>query len=109
MIKIYDYQCQNNGWVEVESLEKARNIIKDRFHDYWSRDRDNWCEYYIEIYHDGEYEVWVCEAGGWYGNADENGPHKEIYSGKREEFSEEFDFTETSPRKDYIFVNGRHY
>lgn len=102
MIKIFDYE-EGDKWEEFPSLEFAEIAIIRRFDQYWLQDRDNCHDYHIEIDIDGERKVWCLEAGAWYGCGDEDGPYKNVYFGKKEDFSVRW--TTLKPRVDYILVS----
>lgn len=103
MIKVFDYEYPKKGWVEFASYEAAKKYVNDTFHDYWLHDRDNCCECYMEIYNDGEYEVWCGEMGGWLGCGEEETPYFDVHYGTREDYLYK-KFTTLHPLKDYILI-----
>ena len=56
----------------------------------------------MEIYNNGEYEVWCSEMGSWLGCGDET-PYHNVYHGTKEQFSG-VKFTTLNPRVDYILI-----
>lgn len=103
MIKIFDYEYPKRGWVEIASYDEAVTHIEKTFHDYWLHDRDNCCNCYMEIYNDGDYEVWCGEFGSW-SCEDDDAPYKIVYKGPREDFVGSLKFTALIPTKDYILI-----
>ena len=102
MIKVFDHWETRKGWVEFPSYDAAKNHINSTLHDYWLMDKDNCCTCYMEIYNNGDYEVWCAEMGGWLGCGEET-PYFTVYYGSREEFKD-VKLTTLDPRKDYILL-----
>jgi hypothetical protein len=103
MIKVFDYEYPRRGWVEFDSYDSAKKHIEHALHEYWLYDKDNCYTAYMEIYNNGEYEVWCGEMGAWLGCGDET-PYFNVYHGNRKEFEGELKFTTLHPRKDYILI-----
>lgn len=102
MIKVFNHWETRKGWVEFESYDSAVAYVNNTFHDYWLMDKDNCCSCYMEIYNNGEYEVWCGEMGAWLGCGDET-PYFDVYYGPRSDFSS-VKFTTLNPRVDYILI-----
>lgn len=102
MIKVFNYENHYLGWVSFDSYKAAKKHVEHTLHDYWLYDRDNCCTCYMEIYNDGEYEVWCGEMGSWLG-CGEDTPYFNVYYGPRTDFSD-VKFTTLHPRKDYILI-----
>lgn len=107
MIKVFNYWESKKGWVPFESYEAARLYVEETFDDYWLMDKDNCVTCFMEIYKDGEYEVWCGEFGSWtYRDSDDEdfAPYKTVYYGTRSDFSSDLKFTTLDPTKDYILL-----
>ena len=102
MIKVFNYWEPKKGWVSFDSYKSAKKYVDDKFHEYWLIDKDNCETCYMEIYNNGDFEVWCAEMGSWLGSGDES-PYFSVSYGSRKDCS---DFTPTSlsPRKDYILI-----
>ena len=102
MIKVFDQWETHKGWVEFPDYESAVKHVKSTFDDYWLMDKDNCCTCYMEIFNDGEFEVWCAEMGGWLG-CGEDSPYLNVYYGSKSEFPG-VKFTSLKPRVDYILI-----
>lgn len=105
MVKVFDYSNSKKGWVEFDSYDSAKKYVEDTLDTYYWIDRDNCYDYFMEIYTDGRYEVWVGEFGSWWpAFCDEDGyPERSIYYGSREEMGKS-KYTDLNPRVDYILI-----
>ena len=104
MVKLFDYEHPRHGWVEFSTYEAAKSYVEKTFHTYWLHDRDDYCTCYMEIYNNGEYEVWCGEFGSWLYSEEDETPENNVYHGSRKDFEGSMKFTTLHPRKDYILI-----
>lgn len=104
--KVFNYSNQSKGWCVFDTIKQAREFAASTLSDYFYQDRDSSYTYFVEIYHDGDFEVWVGEFGSWSGCRPDDEPYKDIYCVDREVAIcyNGFRPTTKDPWRDYIIV-----